>query len=1555
MKSLQVLIALLVAAPAFAKPLYVTVPRSFGPNEQAQLEVSFAEKEAVELRVLKPKNLEAFIKAQQALRRAYDPPPTLANPGRALSRGINAVGSPVDLLRFSLGSTFRKTIIPALEDAPTPIKEDPVQLDQGPERLIGVPANMELVRSQWLNLDLGGTDRDFTVPGFEAWNGNSGFQDRSVRLDPLPPGVYVVQLIQGSVEGQVVLVVTDLTAVVKQTDAEVLVRVAARDQQPKAGVTVKVMAGKQLVEGKTNENGEVRLSATEPRLIVTATLGTDTALIDTDFFSTLAVVPDVFLYSDRPIYKPGDTVRFRGVLRQPDSALARLFTPKKPEIEVQLLSDGPVVKGKAKVDEFGAFSGQLTVPTGLPTGVLRLTAKVDGPEHQSEARVQEYVKPTFFVEVLTDEETVTPGGKITAKLRVRRYAGGAPKNTKYLVYLYRTQVDAPTWVDDSGLGGKGSAVTYGTPSTNEGTLSVPQKLYASAEGSGDVWEQAAAFNAEGEAEISVPVPALVAGDERKPWRYSVSVRARDDQGTFANAAKSFFLAESDLLGTILARQRVTRPGDLARFSVRATTLSGKPYGVTRGEVQFVLLGADGTTTNLSKQEFSTTEEGVARLEVKGEKPGVVEAQVTLKDKKGLAWTGATTTLVLGGSGEAVMQVPTLTLEALGGVMEPGDTAEVVGLLPAGWGIKEANEGSVWVTLTGAGIFKTERVPVKGQTVVYKFPIEKRFGAAVYAAIAYPSISGRWEERIAGFRIVPKERTLSVQVSPERSEAAPLTTQTLTLRVTDHLGRPVQAQVSVGVVDKAVYALQTEFRPGIVDFFYPVGRDNVSTFTSSEFQGYGYGDRIAMQLAKLPRRQFAAVKPPTRPKKEDDTVFWNPAIVTDRDGRATVSFKLNSMQTLWTVTAVAVDASGRFGEQTAEFATRGALVVAANLPQFLRQGDTATGSIRVTPGQNGPGQGTVTLDYVGQGAATLDAKTETLTLAKGGEAIVPIELKADKTGEISLGIKARGIGDPIADVKRLAVLPAAIEEDIFVSDFNGGASSVSERTLELSVPKGAQVLTSRLVLAPSLVDVALSNARDMLTYPHGCIEQLVSTTVPNVALYRTLERLKKLDALDKDSLTLLSEAKSRAVQGTARILDLEVKGGGFTWFSGYSEPSIEMTLIALDGLAYATEAGLLDKNDARITETAAWLDARTDLPPGLEATRTYVLSRLQGARQAAKVRLLVQNAKPDDLYGLALAVLAAEHAGVSNEPDLKERIASLADESRKGVISNAVFKPDESFFRYPLRNVGFTAILAHAASTKDGDVERTRTRVLQLLFDPGLSTFERSTALLHSQWLIERDIKAMKRLAPPTVEGARVELVPAGLGLMATVDPSANQLIIGAFDGVATWKARVRVPLEFVQPKAEGMSIARAYFVLRGDQKVALKDGESVKQGEDVYVEFTIDARNDEKWRSMRSAYYVMEDPIPAGFTVLQEDKAYRGAPLSLPLTHESLKKRSYTPERMTWYFEEKVWWSASPRVIGYVMRAQFPGSFSAPPATLDDMYATRVSARTTSAKLSISK
>ena len=71
----------------------------------------------------------------------------------------------------------------------------------------------------------------------------------------------MLQLVQGRVEGQVVLVVTDLTVQLKQTDGQVLVRVAGRDQKPRAGAQVqRVPAPGKGPAGTTDDKGEVTLA-----------------------------------------------------------------------------------------------------------------------------------------------------------------------------------------------------------------------------------------------------------------------------------------------------------------------------------------------------------------------------------------------------------------------------------------------------------------------------------------------------------------------------------------------------------------------------------------------------------------------------------------------------------------------------------------------------------------------------------------------------------------------------------------------------------------------------------------------------------------------------------------------------------------------------------------------------------------------------------------------------------------------------------------------------------------------------------------------------------------------------------------------------------------------------------------------------------------------------------------------------------------------------------------------------------------------------------------------
>lgn len=958
-----------------------------------------------------------------------------------------------------------------------------------------------------------------------------------------------------------------------------------------------------------------------------------------------------------------------------------------------------------------------------------------------------------------------------------------------------------------------------------------------------------------------------------------------------------------------------------------------------------------------EQELTTDETGAFRAEVKAPKPGVLEVQLTLQSRKGVSWSGTDSTLVIGDGGEAVVRVPSMVLESADQVLEPGRTAELVGLLPEGWGPREKNEGSLWVTLSGSGLFSTQLVQMKGTSLVHRFDVEKRFGSAVYASVAYPTASGRWEERTVPFRIVPRERVLVVTVTPQREEAAPLTEQTVDLRVTDAWGNGVASEVSVDVVDKAIYALQAELRPGILDFFYPVGRNNVTTFSSSEFQGLGYGDRLARLLGRLPHQAFAAVKPPQKPQREQDTAYWNPSVMTDRDGRARVTFKLPSNQTLWTVTAVAADAAGRFGESTSEFATRGVLNVAASLPQFLREGDVAQGSVRASLGAKAKGAGTLEVKVSIGGSLVAGEIIQSLGLKAKDEQLVPFALKAGAPGEALVSLSGTGIGEPLRDVRRFDVAPAAVEETVAVSRRGSG-----ELKLELS--RGATVVSSRLIVTPTLLGAAMENLRELLSYPYGCVEQLVATTVPNLAVYRTLEKAGALARLEPDAQALLAEARSRAVQGTQRILQAAVKGGGFSWYAGLSQPSVPMTLVALDGLSWSIEAGLLAKDDARLTDAAAWLE-KQELPMPLAAQRVYVLSKLQGKKQAANVRNLLAGNAGTDVYGFALAVLAAEEAGVADEPDVKGSLQELATQARTAYFAPAVWQGDDWAWQFPLRRIGYTAVLGHAGSKADGlDEAKAKARALELLNEPELSTFDCSTALLHSQWLIERELKDLRRTPPPSLEaagpggatgargygGARLE--PSAGAFVASLGSEVREVRVGDTDAAITWRARVRTPLDQVEAKANGMTLGRRYFVLRGNERVNLEAGAEVAQGEDVYVELAVDAHAADKtrWRH-RSAYYVLEDAVPAGFIVLQEDKAYRGAPYSLPLTHESLRRRVSSPQRVTWLFEEPAWWSDSPRVIGYVLRAQFAGSFSAPPARVEDMYAADFFARTAPATL----
>ena len=143
----------------------------------------------------------------------------------------------------------------------------------------------------------------------------------------------------------------------------------------------------------------------------------------------------------------------------------------------------------------------------------------------------------------------------------------------------------------------------------------------------------------------------------------------------------------------------------------------------------------------------------------------------------------------------------------------------------------------------------------------------------------------------------------------------------------------------------------------------------------------------------------------------------------------------------------------------------------------------------------------------------------------------------------------------------------------------------------------------------------------------------------------------------------------------------------------------------------------------------------------------------------------------------MAALAADRAGVAGEPLVKATLATLTARARSALAQPAELRvAGDGYYSYPLRRAGLTAILGHAASLGEVDVAVARRRLFEALSESSssLSTFERSTALLHSLWLVERDAKAMKTLPAPRVTGEGGEVPPLEVRGSGPPGPPAGQ-------------------------------------------------------------------------------------------------------------------------------------------------------------------------------------
>jgi uncharacterized protein YfaS (alpha-2-macroglobulin family) len=1624
---------LVLALPAHAgSPFYLTAERSFSSAEQPQVRLDYTVTDQPMLvRVLRPRNLETFLDGQLNLSRSYEEPVSELNPGHYFAKGLNRAESPLRLFRGLLNQDFRKSLQGTsfnraiLNVARNPLATVPQQI------LVAPPSGFEVVKEYYLDLQRGGeTDQDLGWWfGQDAWE-EERYKLRRITVDPLPDGVYLLQAVQGKTEGQCLIQVSSLAVQVKQSSEQLLVRVMSRELKPVPGAQISFRDGRGrwvALRDPTDAQGELRFRNPEgvldgklvvrvdgpsallppatgggaPNRPANSDLPKGTALTATDFLPTQAKDDAVFVLTDRPIFKPGETFYYKGMVRTMDEGQLDIPAFQSRQAMTSLIrADGNAtgLEGKATLTDFGSFSGSFDLDEGQTPGLYRLLAEIDRKPYGGEFRVRDYVKPTFYLELLERSPTVVPGQPFKLKFRAKRYSGGAPQNVKFEVFLYRKKFEAPQFVTEAGAGLSAGNDYFGAVKS-AAPLTQPQRLYSSieereAQASGEAgssWDTAPQLEESGEAEFQFTVPK---SDKDKPdqeWIYSLMVRAQDVGGGQAIITDNLYVTLSEAQPALRFSKTIAALGDQdLKLLVQSSYADGKPAPKAGGVVDLLLEQPGAAKQSLVKLPFTSDEQGRGELAVPPLTGyGRLSAAATLETLDGRKLSHASTsqpaTLVVAGTGgEAVADNPELELYTPTTVLSPGDTAKVFALLPKGWGSGE--HGMVWETVAGSRIFDTRGVQAQGRSRWFEVTAKPEYGTGFYHTVTVPMAGGKYREQTLGFRIVPRDKRLQIAIRPDKAETEPLKPTQLHLAVTRADGSPASStELSVSIVDRAVYAVQAEFRPGVFDFFYPLQRINLSTFYSDDLQGYGYAD-----LLRKPNFALSALKSQSKLAKKAmrDTAGWFPHVVTDAKGEAVVNVDMPANVTEWLVTAVAGDREGRLGEATGQFRSVADVSVDLAGPQFLRDGDEAELAVSLTNHLAQPVAVQGNLGVMGP-LQFLSGEAEVKPeIPANGDYRWPLRVVAeDEAGNAGLQVSLKA--DPKvrvggAEEFDIPLKPASMEQ-VYAGMPGGDA-------LHTDIPDNVEIAKVRVQVSSGLLGASLQAAAMLVQYPYGCTEQLVHSTVPNLVLMDLLERAGlKPDQLGPLAKTL-ERARSNAALGIRKIVRNQKGSGGFSLWPGDPDPSLPVTLIALRALKFANELNV-EGSGLAYSKGMDWLSGQmnqnADPSPfsggfvlgGLaEVGETYSSPWQQ---QAAFVKQVLA-AKPASIADLvdALRIVRAYEAQNwhSFHQEFKDQPAPKPELVKRLQLSLDQFDPDQPLPQSPAYDqLGFGFGLPSLVSSGMGALNAAQAlppaleaKLKKLLLRSQkngywLSTYDTAQVIFNSREILSREAEAAakdekagaRKLVAIARDGAQLgqlKPMPGGyLGIFTkfneTVDLGEIRIQGIKPDEVPASTVTTVLPYGAVTAKAAGLEIERSFRRIVGQGSEPLDLAQPLKPGEMVVSEVHVKRPMDQTHRFGPSQFVVIEDGIPAlaeGREADQTDLADAQIQPKEDSYWGSIKETQRYPDRIVRIAKIEPGGEFRLYQVWRVARA---GTASIPPARTYDMYDEAIRANTAAGKL----
>jgi hypothetical protein len=693
--------------------------------------------------------------------------------------------------------------------------------------------------------------------------------------------------------------------------------------------------------------------------------------------------PRLNLFTDRSIYRPGQTVYFKGIAALTGKKEQQVVSGKTYTLTLKDANAKEIARKTLKTNEFGSISDEFILPQGALTG--NFTLKSDSDEGYLSFRVEEYKRPSFDIRFDHPDKSYAFGDETTLMGVAKTFSG---INLQAATVKYRiTRQNHHLFPR-----------VYGNPvQIAEGEVKTSD---------------------EGKFDIRFVAERAFRDNDKKEvvYTYTVEASVTDTNGETQSSRTFIYIGDKSMLLSIAGLVDVLDKEKLPAIEINALNLSNIPVAI-QGTYEIYSLKTkdnaqlDAPTDHWTQDKIIVSgnfESGKALdlTPLKAIASGRYRILLKANDDKGRN-IETRQDFTLASSGDKRPPVPVYQwMMSPKTICDAGENAEII------YGSSARNVYVLYELFKDGKKLSASRFVLNNENKKIEIPFLKSYEDGITATFTFVKDNKVFTENVVIYKKQPdKKLTLKTEVFRDRLLPGQKSEE-WKISIRDAEQKPVAAELLTSMYDasldkivkhswrfnptrdidiKPVYNQSgSEFGLSYASFQYSEENVEVPSFNYDSFNWFGFEifhNRLPMlrssdpgifstaEVTSVDLADVADYKPTQNKIVEEsepqevqirqnfnETAFFYPQLKTDEAGETLISFTVPESNTTWKWTGLAHTKDLKYGQIIKEVVTQKQLMITPNIPRFIRHGDKTTITTNISNLSKETVNGTATIDF-----------------------------------------------------------------------------------------------------------------------------------------------------------------------------------------------------------------------------------------------------------------------------------------------------------------------------------------------------------------------------------------------------------------------------------------------------------------------------------------------------------------------------------------------------------------------------------------------------------------